>query len=349
MSTAIIPLNGASFEVTLTSSYDVETDSSVISVQVVGTGELISPAVVTGVTTPSNNFDEGESVFFDIVLNKATPQPQTLTHALGGVASSGDYMTPLFTNGVTLVGNTLNVPTGVSAFKEIITLIKDTLSESAETLSLTVGGISKTITINANAGTSGNSVVKVTDASGIEGATLTHRVTLSTLNAVNLAYVFTNVTTTGADHGTPTFTNGVTLVGSNLVVPANISFFDIIVTTADDALVEGVEVYTLSVGGVTATGTIGDNDVGGGFTGTVIPTGTTITVPNNTTYALPHPIILQEGASIVYGSNAHIVNATGITGPTSVGANTQAHYLAPLIFSDGAYLLIGNGASVILH
>lgn len=349
MSTAIIPLNGANFEVTLTSTFDAETDTSVIAVQVVGTGELISPATVSTVTTASNNYEEGETVFFNITLNKATPQPQTLSHAVGGAASSGDYATPLFTNNVTLVGNTLNIPAGVTSFMEIVTLVKDGVTESAETLSITVGGISKTITINANAGVGGNAVIKITDASGVEGSTLTHRVTLSTLNAVNLAYVFTNVSTSGGDHTTPTFTNGVTRVGSNLVVPANVAFFDILVATVDDSSVESIETYTISVGGVTATGTIGDNDLASGFTGTVIPAGTTLTVPDNTTYALPHPIIIQTGASIVYGDDAYIVNATGITQPTTVGANTQTHFLAPLIFSPGAYLLIGNGASVVLH
>lgn len=348
-SSAIIPLDGVAFEVTLASSYNAVTDTSVISVQVVGVGEIITPAVVSTVTTQQNNYEEGETIFFSVTLNKTTSQPQTLSHALGGSANTGDYLQPLFTNNVTLVGNTLNIPAGVTNFMEIVSLVKDGLAEEAETLSLTVGGVSKTITIGSSAAAGANSVVKVTDASGNEGAILAHRVTMSTLSTVSLAFSLIHQTTSGADIGTPTFTNGVVLSGGVLIVPSNVSFFDILVTTVNDIAVEGIETYTISVAGVTATGTIGDDDAGAGFNGTIIPAGTTLTVPDNTTYALPHPIIFETGASIVYGVDALIVPSTHIQTPTTVASNTQAHFTAPLSFEDGAYLLFENGASVVLH
>jgi hypothetical protein len=57
-----------------------------------------------------------------------------------------------------------------------------------------------------------------------------------------------------------TFSDGVTLVGNNLNVPAGVTTFDIILPTVDDSLVELEETYTLSVDGVQSTGTIIDND-----------------------------------------------------------------------------------------
>jgi Ca2+-binding RTX toxin-like protein len=62
-------------------------------------------------------------------------------------------------------------------------------------------------------------------------------------------------------NSTTTFSNGVTLVGGNLIVPAGVSSFTITTVTINDVLIENSENYNLSVGGVAATGTITDNDV----------------------------------------------------------------------------------------
>mgnify|MGYP003348141054 CR=1 FL=1 len=58
----------------------------------------------------------------------------------------------------------------------------------------------------------------------------------------------------------PTFSNGVTLVSGNLIVPSGVSSFTITTPTIDDTLDESNELYNLTVGGVAATGGILDND-----------------------------------------------------------------------------------------
>ena len=68
----------------------------------------------------------------------------------------------------------------------------------------------------------------------------------------------------GTDYTTPpTFSNGVTLVAGNLIVPAGVTSFTITVPTSLDTIDERCfsETYNLSVGGVSnAVGTITDDD-----------------------------------------------------------------------------------------
>ena len=239
---AVISLEGVPFEVTLSSTYDAGTNTSTVGVQVRGVGEMYSPASVSAVTTEFDSFEEGESVFFEVALSKPTPGVQTLTHAISGTTVPGDRKTPIFTNGVTLSGNTLTVPAGISTFTEIIRFIKDEVSESLKTLTLTVGGVGKTISI------------------------------------------------------------------------------------ADNAVGGGSEV----------------------FDGTVIAAGTTFTIPPNTIYALPHPIIEEEGASIVFGEGSALVDAQTLRTNTTIETGVQANYIAPLLLENGVYLLLKPAASAAL-
>ncbi len=104
----------------------------------------------------------------------------------------------------------------------------------------------------------------VSPATQVEGITLVHTVTLSNASAspTSLAYTLGGGTATaGVDYGTPTFSNGVTLVAGNLIVPAGVTSFTISVPSSQDTIDEGVsESYNLSVGGVATTGTLTDDD-----------------------------------------------------------------------------------------
>jgi hypothetical protein len=106
----------------------------------------------------------------------------------------------------------------------------------------------------------------VTSDTEIEGTDLVHTVTLSGVadHETSFAYTLGGGTATGGGvdyNSTTTFSNGVTLVGGNLIVPAGVSSFTITTVTINDVLIENSENYNLSVGGVAATGTITDNDV----------------------------------------------------------------------------------------
>ncbi|MCK6424711.1 MAG: Ig-like domain-containing protein [Burkholderiaceae bacterium] len=63
------------------------------------------------------------------------------------------------------------------------------------------------------------------------------------------------------DHGSPTFSDGVTRNGDGtLSVPPGVSSFTITIPTVPDAVVEGDETLPLTVGGVTGIGTITNDD-----------------------------------------------------------------------------------------
>ena len=122
-----------------------------------------------------------------------------------------------------------------------------------ETIELGAVGAAAEVTVSA-----------VTSDRQVEGASLVHTVTLSGVadHELSFAYSLQGVTAAqGSDYTVPpTFSNGVTLVNGQLVVPAGVSSFTITTATVDDVLDENPEYYDLSVGGVAATGTIDDND-----------------------------------------------------------------------------------------
>lgn len=112
---------------------------------------------------------------------------------------------------------------------------------------------------------SGPAVSSITSATQAEGTSLVHTVTLASAVAViDGLYPFSlsGVTaTSGTDYtATPTFSAGVTRSGNTLTVPVGVFSFTITVSTTDDAVFEGTETYSISVGGMTNTGTITDDE-----------------------------------------------------------------------------------------
>ncbi|WP_299443960.1 thrombospondin type 3 repeat-containing protein, partial [uncultured Aquimarina sp.] len=95
-----------------------------------------------------------------------------------------------------------------------------------------------------------------------EGTDLVHTVTLSgaTVNPTDYPFTLADGTATaGADYtNSPTFSNSVTLSGSILTVPAGVTDFTVTYPTSTDALSDSGETTTLTVGGVSGTGTIND-------------------------------------------------------------------------------------------
>ncbi|MBR7801837.1 hypothetical protein, partial [Undibacterium fentianense] len=100
----------------------------------------------------------------------------------------------------------------------------------------------------------------VGDNNVVEGNSLSYTVTLtgSTTIASTYAYSLGGGTATAGDdyNTTPTFSNGVSLVGSNLIVPAGVSSFTVTVSTIDDTIVDSAspESLPLVIGGVTGAG-----------------------------------------------------------------------------------------------
>ncbi len=106
-------------------------------------------------------------------------------------------------------------------------------------------------------------VVSVTSASAAEGLAIQHTITLSSattaLTELPLSISLDSVAI--SDFAAYSLSNGVTLASfASLQVPAGVSQFTFSFTSTNDSQDEADEGYTIVVGGVSATGTIVDND-----------------------------------------------------------------------------------------
>ncbi|MFL9594164.1 VWA domain-containing protein [Aeromonas schubertii] len=111
------------------------------------------------------------------------------------------------------------------------------------------------------------SIASVSDASATEGEALAHSVTLTSATTVATEYSFSMVgsgaaPTSAGDVGTPSFSNGVSYNSQTgkIVVPAGVSGFTVSIPAVDDRLVESDETLRLTIGGVSGSGVVHDND-----------------------------------------------------------------------------------------
>ena len=267
-----IPAGVTAFDViypTTVDALDEGSETTTLTVGgVSGAGTINDPADPTVSTVGAGSATEGGNLTQTVTLTGATPQPMTLPFVLAGnTATAGTDFTataPTFTNGVTYdpVTGLITIPAGVTAFDVIYPTTVDALDEGSETTTLTVGGVSGAGTINDPADPT---VSTVGAGSATEGGNLTQTVTLTgaTPQPMTLPFVLAgNTATAGTDFTAtaPTFTNGVTYdpVTGLITIPAGVTAFDVIYPTTVDALDEGSETTTLTVGGVSGAGTIND-------------------------------------------------------------------------------------------
>ncbi|MBR7799336.1 beta strand repeat-containing protein, partial [Undibacterium fentianense] len=213
------------------------------SAAIVGTGtitEATQPTVI--VVEPGepgvgdNNVVEGNDLTYSVTLSGITTVSSTYAYSLGGgtATATSDYnTTPTFSNGVSLVGSNLIVPAGVSSFTVTVATIDDTIVDSAspESLPLVIGGVTGAGGIIDNDQPSISTVEPgapgVGDNNVVEGNSLSYTVTLTGSTTIASTYAYSlgggSATATSDYNTTPTFSNGVSLVGSNLIVPAGVS------------------------------------------------------------------------------------------------------------------------------
>jgi len=116
---------------------------------VTGTGEILDNDKATVIKVepgqPGTGDDavvEGNNLVYTVTLSATTNSPTTYAYSLGGgTASSADYGTAVFSNGVTYNAATgqITVPAGVSSFTVTVPTVDDII-EPNETLPLTIGG-----------------------------------------------------------------------------------------------------------------------------------------------------------------------------------------------------------------
>jgi|GEM_PF-1105988 len=222
--------------------------------------------------TPSltiNNVSVNEAAgtaTFTVTLSAASGQTVTVNYATSnGTATAGsDY---------TATSGTLTFTPGQTTQTITVPITNDTIFEGNENFNVVLSGATNaTIADNTGVGTIVDNdlaptISTVGVASVTEGGNLVHTVTLSNASSTTTSFAF-SLTGTTATAGTDfnnvltnaSFSNGVTVSGGNIVVPAGVTSFTVTYATIDDALDEANETTALTIGGVTGVGTIIDND-----------------------------------------------------------------------------------------
>lgn len=109
-------------------------------------GGPLPQSAVLSVVSGAATVEEGASATFTVNMDGYFGAA-SLPFAIGGTASVDDYSAPAFGTGVTSSGATIRVAYGVSSFVVTIPVRTDLVSDGAETLSITVGGVSASIAI----------------------------------------------------------------------------------------------------------------------------------------------------------------------------------------------------------
>ena len=219
----------------------------------------------------------------------------------------------------------------------------DTIDEANETYTLNVGAASGTGTITDD--DAAPTISSVTADTQTEGTALVHTVTLSNASSSSTSFAYTlgggSGTGGGTDYTTPpTFSNGVTLVAGNLIVPAGVTSFTITVPTTLDTIDEGAsETYSVSVGGVSNTGTITDDDNAPTISSVSDASATeatsivhTVTLSNASSVATTYSLSLVDGTATGSGTDytSTLLNAatSAMASPSPV-APSQFRLVSP--------------------
>ena len=341
--TITVPAGVTSFTVTVpTTSDTIDEANETYTLNVgaaSGTGTITDDdAAPTISSVTADTQTEGTDLVHTVTLSNASSSSTSFAYTLGGGSATGggtDYTTPpTFSNGVTLVAGNLIVPAGVTSFTITVPTTLDTIDEGAsETYSVSVGGVSNTgtITDDDNAPT----IATVSNASATEATSIVHTVTLSNASSVATTYSLSLVDGTATGSGTDytstllnaNFSNGVTISGGTITVPAGVTSFTVTVPTTSDTIDEANETYTLNVGAASGTGTITDDDAA--------PTISSVTADTQTEGTdLVHTVTLSNASS----SSTSFAYTLG--GGSATGGGTD--YTTPPTFSNGVTLVAGN-------
>ena len=221
---------------------------------------ITSPSVSIAVAPASVAEDGSGNLVYTVTLSQVLAVPLTVNLTSSGTATSGtDY-----TGAVTSV----TIPAGSTTATFNIDPTVDTVDEPDETVIYTIAtGTGYAV------GTPGSATGTITDddatptltvgnATAAEGSNLVHTVTLSNASSSATTYPFVLADGTAVAPGdytnTPTFSNGVTLAGGVLTVPAGVTTFTVTYPSVQDTIDEPNETTTLTIGGVSGTGTITD-------------------------------------------------------------------------------------------
>ncbi|UOD30136.1 hypothetical protein INH39_33150 [Massilia violaceinigra] len=359
----VLPAGVVNFQALLTSIDDSVIESTETVVLTVGgvsaTGTITdndSPSVTSVVAEDSGHLGqqpvdsavvEGTALVYTVALNGASPSAVEHALSIGGTAAPADLDTFSFSGGVAWKNNDpgsgiVVVPANVTGFTITVPTMDDAVIESAESVMLTVGGVSAAGTITDNDSPGVTSIVaedsghvgqQPADSAVVEGAGLLYTVALNGASPAAVEHTLAvGGTAAPADLGTFSFSGGVAWKNSDpgsgiVIVPANVTGFTITVPTVDDAVIESAESVMLTVGGVSAAGTITDND----------SPGVTSVVAEDSGHLGQQPAdsAVVEGVGLLYTVALNGASPAAVEHTLAVGGTAAPADLGTLSFSGG--------------
>ena len=294
--TLTVPAGVASFSITVPTVDDSGVENSEIlplavgGVMGIGTildNDGVPPTIptVTGIEpgdpgVGDDRTPEGTDLVYTVQLSAPGSVPAAYAFNVGGGSAAADDMAePVFSNGVQRnADGSITVPAGVSSFTVTVPTVQDSAIEDDESVPLTIGGLAANATDTVTAtgvivdddrpptvtgiepGLPGTGDDRV-----VEGQALTFNVTLSAPASRAVSYPFSlgGGSAAAGDIGAPVFSDGVVLnADGSITVPAGVAAFTVTVPSTQDTLLESDETVPLRIGGLSATGTIVDDDDG---------------------------------------------------------------------------------------
>jgi VCBS repeat-containing protein len=230
----------------------------------------VRPEISINDVTIAENLAAGFATF-TVTLSAASAQTITVNYSTAnGTAVSG------VGNDYTAVTNTLTFTPGQTTQTITVPINNDTTDEPNETFFVNLSGVTNAVIIDSQGvGTiidndATPTISNVSSDTEMEGTALVHTVTLSNPSSSDTTFSVSlgggTATGGGVDYvstlSNASFSNGVTISGGIITVPAGVTSFTVTVASVNDIIDEvGVgETYNLTVGGVTGVGTINDND-----------------------------------------------------------------------------------------
>ncbi|MGV3581920.1 MAG: hypothetical protein ACO1N8_06410 [Methylophilus sp.] len=271
-----IPVGESTFDIVIgsvddqliegTETYRISVGGIIAQGTITDNDEIVQSTSVVSSVYIASSLPELARHYWTVTLDAATTASQTFTFVSGGTAVEGvDFATiddTKFTDGVTRVGNDINVPTGVITFSYAM----DVNNLNADkTVSFTIGGHSST---------TDSGVVTLQDLSPAVVSSVASP-SISELSPISIAVELNKATLSaqvfpasiggsavlGVDYTSPpTFSNGVTYAPTgpttgNLNVPIGVSIFNLL-SNANNVV--GDKTINVTVGGVTGIATIVD-------------------------------------------------------------------------------------------
>ncbi|MDD2834152.1 MAG: hypothetical protein PHD12_09095, partial [Methylotenera sp.] len=194
---------------------------------VTGTGGIIDTTGTPTINIVGTDAVEGNPLSFAVTLSNPSAIDVVYPYELTGSADAADVGMPTFTNGVIFDAEigTITIPAGVTSFTIVYPTVDDSVFEGNETVVVNIGSATGSANILDN--DSAPIVNAISVASADEGTALVHTVTLSNASTQDstFAYSLTGATATaGVDFdSTPIFSDGVTLSGGFVTVPAGVT------------------------------------------------------------------------------------------------------------------------------